>query len=62
MTKFPGKTTSQTCPGCHAVSIVAADPDLQPTSCSFCNYPIRMVRDYISSVFAVEYSERRDVA
>lgn len=62
MKKPSATATSQTCPGCKAVSLVPADPDLQPTSCALCNYPIRMVRDYISSVFAVEYSERRDVA
>ena len=62
MKKPVSATTSQTCPGCKAVSLIPADPDLQPTACALCNYPIRIVRDYISSVFAVEYSERRDVA
>ncbi len=55
-------TTTQTCPGCKAVSLVSADPDLQPTSCSMCNYPIRMVRDYISSALAIEYTDRREIA
>ena len=55
-------TTIQTCPGCKAVSLIPADPDLQPVSCTLCNYPIRMVRDYVSSVFAIEYSERREIA
>lgn len=62
MKKLPTATTTQTCPGCRAVSLVPADPDLQPTCCTFCNYPIRMVRDYVSSVFAIEYSERREIA
>lgn len=62
MKKLPKPTTTQTCPGCKAVSLVPADPDLQPTSCAHCNYPIRMVRDYVSNVFAIEYSDRREIA
>ena len=62
MSKLSTATTTQTCPGCKAVSLVSADPDLQPTSCALCNYPIRLVRDYIGGVFAIEYSDRREIA
>lgn len=62
MKKLPTATTTQTCPGCKAVSLVPADPDLQPTSCTLCNYPIRIVRDYICTVFACEYCERGRIA
>ena len=62
MKKTSLSTTAQTCPGCKAVSLVPADPDLQPTSCALCNYPIRMVRDYISCALAIEYTQQRDIA
>ncbi len=55
-------TAVQTCPGCKATSLVPADPDLQPVSCALCNYPLRMVRDYLSNVFAMEYSDLHETA
>lgn len=52
------KTVKHCCPGCKAIYAISADPDRQPLTCSFCNYPIRMVRDFISNIFALNYAER----
>lgn len=52
------KTVNHRCPGCKASYAISADPDEQPLACFYCNYPMRMVRDFISSIFALDYAER----